>query len=159
MDAIYPYAIFLHNLMRWLVLIFLGIALLRAVPGWLGDRQWRPGDDAAGKRLTMATDLQLLLGLLLAGVSPLVRVAMQDMGAAMKDPSLRYWSVEHTALMLLAVILIHIGRARSRRPVSDRVKHRRAAVYFGLALLAILAAMPWQWLAANGRPLIPELPF
>lgn len=159
MDAIYPYAVFLHNLLRWLVLIFLGIALLRALPGWLGGRSWRPGDDAAGKRLTMAVDLQLLLGLLLAAVSPTVRVAIQDMGAAMKDGSLRYWSVEHTAIMLLAVVLVHIGRARSRKPADDAVKHRRAAVFYGLALLAILAAMPWQWLAVNGRPLLPELPF
>ena len=159
MDAIYPYAIFLHSITRWLVLIFLAIALLRAVPGWLGGRQWRPGDDTVGKRLTMVTDLQLLLGLLLAFVSPTVKVAMQDMGAAMKDGTLRYWSVEHTAIMLLAVVLIHVGRARSRRPAADVVKHRRAAVYFGLALLAILAAMPWPWLLTNGRSLLPDLPF
>lgn len=159
MDLVYRYAIFLHNLNRWLVLIFLLLALLRALPGWLGHRVWRPGDDQVGKRLTLVADLQLLLGLVLAGVSPTVRTAMGDMAAAMKDSSLRFWAVEHSALMLLAVVLIHIGRARSRRTAPDVVKHRRAAVYFGLALAAILAGMPWQWLATNGRPLFPELPF
>lgn len=159
MDLVYRYAIFLHNLNRWLVLLLLLLALLRAIPGWLGHRVWRPGDDQVGKRLTMVADLQLLLGLLLAAVSPTVRVALGDMAAAMKDSSLRYWTVEHSGLMLLAVVLIHIGRARSRRAAPDVVKHRRAAVFFGLALAAILAAMPWQGLASNARPLFPEWPF
>ncbi len=160
MDAIYPYLTFAHNLVRWLVLLFLVQALLRAIPGWLSDRVWRDGDDAVGRRLTLFTDLQLLLGLALAVVSPPVKVALQDMGAAMKDASLRFWVVEHASLMVLAVLLIHIGRARSRRPgPSDRVRHRRAAIFFGLALLAIFLAMPWPWLAANPRPYLPALPF
>lgn len=160
MDALLPTLTFAHSLLRWLLLLFLLQALLRAVPGWLNDRVWRDSDDAVGRRLTITADLQLLLGLALYAFSPTVRTAMADMAGAMKNAALRFWAVEHASLMLLAVIFIHIGRARSRRKgPSDRVRHRRAAIGFGLALLAILLAMPWPWLAENARPYLPSLPF
>lgn len=160
MDALYPILTFAHNLLRWLLLFFLVMALLRAFPGWLGNRVWRDGDDAVGRRLTMTADLQLLLGLGLYALSPTVRSAMADMAGAMKDASLRFWAVEHLSLMLLAVVFIHIGRAGSRRKgPSDRLRHRKAAIFFGLALAAILLAMPWPWLAENARPYLPALPF
>ena len=118
------------------------------------------GNTHVGRRLTMTADLQLLLGLGLYALSPTVHSAMADMAGAMKDASLRFWAVEHLSLMLLAVVFIHIGRAGSRRKgPSDRLRHRKAAIFFGLALAAIFLAMPWPWLVENARPYLPALPF
>jgi hypothetical protein len=92
------------------------------------------------------------VGLLLYFVySPFTAAAMQDFGAAMRDPGLRFWAVEHTFGMALAIVLAHVGRVRVRKADASR-KHRLAAIFFGLALIAILVSIPWPG-TANGRPL------
>jgi hypothetical protein len=143
----------LHSLLRWAVILFGIWAVLRAFSGMSSRRAWAPDDETAGRWFTITLDVQVLLGLLLYGLfSPLAWQAFSDMGAAMRTPLLRFWAVEHVALMLVAVALAHIGRARMRRPVSDAARHKGAAIFFGLSLLAILAAIPWPFMAV-GRPL------
>jgi hypothetical protein len=56
--------------------------------------------------------------------------------------------VEHIALMIFALGLSHGGRTLSRKATSAAAKHRAAAILFTLALLVVLAAIPWA------RPLI-----
>ena len=64
----------------------------------------------------IALDVQMLLGLLLYGVlSPYTAAAMKDFGAAMRDPVLRFWAVEHLTMMLSAVVLVHVGRVLARK--------------------------------------------
>jgi hypothetical protein len=70
----------------------------------------------------------------------------------MRQPQLRFWLVEHPIGMLAALILVHVGRVRTRR-APDAVKGRRARLFFGLALLLILASIPWPGLP-YGRGLI-----
>lgn len=55
--------------------------------------------------------------------------------------------------MLVAVVLAHVGRALSRRVTETQDKHRRAAIFFGLAVVALLIAIPWPFLP-YGRPLL-----
>ena len=71
------------------------------------------------------------------------------MGAAMKDAILRYWTVEHLVMMLFAVVLITVGHSRSKKALDAVNKHRAIAIYYGLAILVILAAI-YQ----SGRPII-----
>jgi hypothetical protein len=100
---------------------------------------------------TVAFDLQLLVGLLLYGYfSPWVKVALANMGEAMKSAELRYWAVEHPLPMLVALALAHLGRARGKRPTAS---HRQAVVYFGLALLLVLMSTPWPF-TSHARPLL-----
>jgi hypothetical protein len=55
--------------------------------------------------------------------------------------------------MVLAVALAHIGRSRVHKTGDDTRRHRLVAIFFTLALIAILASIPWPTLA-HGRPLI-----
>jgi hypothetical protein len=145
----------LHSLLRWAVLAFGLLAFGRALAGTFGARPWTPLDDRAGKYFVMALDLQMLVGLVLyAGLSPIARAAFSDMGAAMKDPLLRFYAVEHVSLMIGAVALVHIGRVRARKASGDRARHRATLVFFGLGLLAMLIGIPWPGRAV-GRPLLP----
>ena len=67
------------------------------------------------------------------------------MGAVMKDPGTRFFAVEHIAGMLIAIILIHIGKAQGRKAIGDRAKHRRTMIFYLLALLIILVSIPWPF--------------
>jgi hypothetical protein len=51
------------------------------------------------------------------------------------------------------MVLAHVGRARVRRVSGDARKHKVAAIFFTLALLTILATIPWPGTVA-GRPLL-----
>ncbi|MBC7567278.1 MAG: hypothetical protein H7223_09970 [Pedobacter sp.] len=54
----------------------------------------------------------------------------------------RYWKMEHIAMMVLAIILITYGNARSKKTAdSGLVRHKNIALYFGLALILITVAV------------------
>jgi len=53
----------------------------------------------------------------------------------------RYWKMEHIGMMVFAIILITVGNARSKRGDDAGVKHRTIALYFGLALIMIIASV------------------
>ena len=56
------------------------------------------------------------------------------MGAAMKDPLLRFFAVEHVTLMLIGVaLLVHVGRVRARKALTDQARHRAAAIFLARA--------------------------
>ena len=55
--------------------------------------------------------------------------------------------------MLVAIVLAHVGTARVRTCHSEAGRHKVAAIFFTLALLAILASIPWPG-TVPGRPLL-----
>lgn len=149
----YPTVLALHSWLRWFVLLAGLIALVRAVSGWASGRAWTGADHRAGAVFVGLLDLQLVLGLLLyAWLSPITWTALTDMAAAMRNPMLRYWAVEHVFGMLLALAVVHVGRARLRRAPDGR-RHRIAALSIGVGLLVILASIPWPGMA-SARPLL-----
>ncbi|MGC9356072.1 MAG: hypothetical protein ACP5D9_19650 [Mariniphaga sp.] len=134
-----------HNLFRWLVLIALILAVLFAFVGWLGKKEWTKRDKITGLVLTIFMDIQLLIGLILyAFVSPFTKAAFADFGAAMKNADLRFYAVEHILMMLIALVFVHIGKAKSKKAVESSKKQRAAAIWYGLALLLVLAGIPWN---------------
>ena len=63
----------------------------------------------------------------------------------MKDPMLRFFTLEHGILMIIAWILVHAGRIAVKRSLTPRSKFKKALIYFGIALLFILIAIPWPF--------------
>jgi hypothetical protein len=147
------YTVFLdtHDLFRWIVLLAAAWALYRAYRGWLSSEPWSEADGRAGMFFSGALDVQVVLGIALAFVSPLVQDALFGLRATMQAPHLRFFLVEHIPLMLVALVLVHIRGGVVRSADGDRAKHRRAAVLYTLATLAIIVAIPW-W-----RPLLPGI--
>ena len=140
----------IHNILRWVVLILAVVALFRAYLGWFGKREYTETDRKVGVYFSVSLDIQLLLGLLLyIFLSPITRTAFQDFSSAMTIPDIRYFAVEHILMMILAVIIVHVGTIFSKRAISDISKFRRAAIWYTVATLVVILAIPW-W-----RPLLP----
>lgn len=149
LQNLYPHLLAFHNLLRWLVLASALAAILVAVSGWSGTKAASPVLRRFSIIFVSSMDLNFLLGLVLYfGASPVTKMAFQNMAAAMKDHELRFFSVEHTTYMFLAVVLAHVGGALARKGKTDLMKYRGAAICFLLSLLLILAGIPW-W-----RPLL-----
>ena len=102
----------------------------------------------------MALDVQMLVGLILYfALSPFTDQAMKNFSAAMQNPQLRFWAVEHITAMFAAVIVAHVGRVLARKARTPDAKRIRLLLCFGVATLLMLIATPWPGMA-NGRPLL-----
>jgi uncharacterized membrane protein YozB (DUF420 family) len=148
----YDVVLALHNVVRWIVLIFGVLAIVSAYRGWFGSRAWTELDRRFGVFFGSAMDTQLLLGLILyIFLRPLTTAMLSNFALAQSNPQTRFFGIEHILLMLVAVVLVHVGSVMSRKPADDVAKHRTAAIYYSLAVVVILIAIPW-W-----RPLFPGL--
>jgi hypothetical protein len=140
-----------HSILRWLVIV---TGLLAANRAWRASSSTvAAGTSSAGLVFTVLFDLQLLIGLLLYFLaSPITTAALHRFGGAMSNDVLRFWMIEHPFGMLAGFGLAHIARAKSRR-AQNPAERRRAAIYFSLAILAVIATIPWPFLP-YGRPLL-----
>ncbi len=133
----------LHSSLRYVVLLLLIVAIFKALAGWLGRKEFTGVDNKLGSAVLGAVHLQIIIGFILYFISPTVEVAMADFGAAMKDPNLRFFAVEHVTLMLVAAVIITVGRVLSRKATDAVLKHRRAAIFYAIGFAAIMSAIPW----------------
>jgi hypothetical protein len=149
LQNLYPQLLAFHGLLRWVALAAALGAIFVAFSGWSGTKPAGTNLRKFSVIFVITMDIQLLIGLLLFfGASPITRAALSDLGAAMKQQEPRFFTVEHTTFMLLAVVCAHVGAALSRKGRSDLVKYRGAAIAYTLSLLLILGGIPW-W-----RPLL-----
>lgn len=151
----YNVVLSIHSLVRWIALIVLIAAAARAWAGLLTNKGWAPLDRKLGAALIASIHTQITLGLLLyVALSPVTKAAFQDFGAAMKDPTLRFWAVEHGFIALIGGVAAHVAVIVARRAQEDKQRFMRAAIGYSFALLCILAAIPWPSRAV-GRALLP----
>ncbi len=139
----------LHNILRWVVVLGGVYALLTSFRGLFGRAAWTASDRRAGLVFTSSLNLQLVVGLLLYFVSPLVQGALQNMSAAMQSDQLRFFAVEHLTVMILAVVAAQLGYSLAKRAPSDRAKFVRSSAGYLVAAVLVAYAIPW------GRPLLP----
>lgn len=151
LSTMLPIVLALHNLLRWIVMLAGVWALFNALRGWLGQRDWTAGDGLPGRIYSISFDVQFLLGLFTAAVSPLIAAALRDPAGIMSSDAIRFFAAEHIPLMVLALAAVHMTSVLARRAGSGRARHLRTAVGYGLSLLLVLLATPW-W-----RPLLPRL--
>jgi hypothetical protein len=141
----YSFILATHNIVRWLILIAAVVAIIQAFVGWFGEKEWSKANGLTGLIYVSAVDLNVLLGLILyLFLSPLTRQAFADFGAAMGNPTLRFFAVEHIFTMLVALALAHVGRSLSKKATETIKKHRTAAIWYTVSLLAILTMIPWD---------------
>jgi hypothetical protein len=149
----YSLLLFAHSWLRWIVIVTGLFAVVRAVLGASKSRPWSGSEARPGLFFIASLDLQLLIGLALYQVfSPTVQAAFGNIGAAMKDTAYRFYVVEHSVGMIVAIALAHVGRAKSKRG-PDAARYKSAAIFFTLALLIIFLSIPWPAMSGAGRPL------
>lgn len=144
--------LFVHSWNRWLVVIAALLTIVFAIQART-DIGKMPQLKKFGLIHLIAVDIQLLVGLVLYFfLSPTVRSALQSGAGMMKEPSLRFWAVEHMATMLIATILMHVGRVMAKKSTSEKSFATRTLVFTVLWIVITLAAIPWPQLE-HGRPL------
>lgn len=143
----------LHNLLRWAVLLFGLWAIFSAMYGIANKKNYTAADNKRSFFFMLSCDIQLIIGLILYYTNGWLD-KLKDLGNNMKDANNRFFTMEHGVLMIIAIILIHAGRVSVKKATTPTAKHKRTLLFFGLAMVLILAAIPWPFREAIARPLL-----
>ena len=140
----YSTLLLIHSWLRWAFLFAALYAIIRSLNGKINNKPFGKEENTAAKILIALTHTMLLLGLILWFISPNVQQALsQGASVFMKDKVLRALVIEHPLTNIIAVVLIQLGRIKSKIAYEDDSKHMRSLVYYGLGLLLILSRIPW----------------
>ncbi len=137
----------LHSIVRWLLLTGLLGSIILAISG-LSDKKGLGRTGRIFARLTLYfAHLQLLVGIVLFLISPRVIFSSDSM----RSPILRFFLVEHTSAMILAVILITIGHIRMKKAANEAISARTLLWFYAISLVIILILIPWPFTRYAGH--------
>ena len=151
----YNVLLFAHNLFRWIIILFLLINIVRHFIN--AKKSWAKTDNSLALILMISAHITLLIGIYQWVVGPwgLKNIQAIGFGAVMKDSASRFWAIEHLTGMLIAIVLITIGKGVGRKRIPSVARHRKAGFLFLAALVVILLVIPWPGRTGIGRPLNP----
>jgi hypothetical protein len=148
----YTFILATHSLIRWLVLTSLLFAIYLAYRGWLSGKNYSRFDDNTRVVTTIIAHTQLVIGLALYFISPIVNYFLHHFNVAVHERQIRFFGMEHVTMMLVAIVLITIGSAKAKRKPDSQQKFKTMAIWFTIALLVILSSIPWSFSPLISRP-------
>ncbi|TPD66866.1 hypothetical protein [Flavobacterium microcysteis] len=143
---------FLHSTLRWFVLISLVISLYKAYRGYSQKTTFTKTDNAIRHWTATIAHLQLMVGITLYFQSPIIKYFLKNFSTAKENFDLLFFGLIHSTLMLIAIVIVTIGSALSKRKTLDNEKFKTMLVWYGLALLLIFVAIPWPFSPFANRP-------
>ena len=148
----YSLILALHSFTRWLVLLSVVYAIYRSCRGWWQGKEYTAYENGVRHWSATIAHIQLILGLSLYYLSPLVDYFLHHFSEAIHQREIRFFGMEHSLMMVLGVIVITIASMISKRQRTDRDKFRVLAIGYTLALLIILSSVPWPFSPLVSRP-------
>ncbi|HET6723422.1 MAG TPA: hypothetical protein VFH07_11755 [Chitinophagaceae bacterium] len=138
----------LHSLLRWIILLLLLVCLFQAISKSTAVRK-------TSLWLLISAHLMLIVGVYqwIAGRYG-INKGLPEGIELMKDKFYRFFWIEHPLLMILAIILITVARGKAKN-----LNYKSVTWLLIIALLAILAAVPWPFreIVGEGRTWFPGM--
>ena len=149
----------LHNILRWLILLFLIWSIVKSYSGWKNKKIFTNSDRRTWLLTLIFSHLTLLLGLIQVffGRYGIFTTTLPVGTSVMKDKFYRFFWIEHPTAMIIAIIFVTMAYGMAKKQVSDEVKFRKAFIFFTIALVLILIGIPWPFREVVGRPLLPGM--
>jgi len=150
----YSILLFSHSLIRWFVLTTILFTLFRSYYGWLANKPFTQSDNKLRIITLSVVHIQALLGIILYSTSPIIRYFFSNFKEAVHEKDFRFFGMEHSLMMFIAVTIITIASIACKKKASDKEKFRVMAIWFTVAVLIIVFSIPWSFgnITAN-RPL------
>ena len=70
----------------------------------------------------------------------------------MGERTMRYFLVEHISMMILAAVFVQLGSTLSKKVDEDEGKHKRAAIWYTIGFVVLMAGLHYVWIE---RPMLP----
>ena len=151
----FPVLLQVHSILRWVILILLVLSIIQSLIGWVKNRELREGDIKIWLFTMIFAHTTLLIGLilLLFGRFGILSSGLPEGVVLMKDTFYRFYWIEHPFGMIVATLLITLGRSMGKRQITDPAKYKRAFWLFLWALIVIIMVIPWPGREVIGRGL------
>ena len=134
----------LHSYWAYLVVIILIVAVINALLGYTGKKEYSAKDFRVSLFTLIVSHIQLLLGLILYFVSPRFSDWSELGGKVMSDSVSRLYLVEHPLINIIAIVLITIGYSKHKKKLTSSPKFKTILTFYTLALICFLSRIPWD---------------
>jgi hypothetical protein len=136
---IYSFAFKIHIIISSITLLSGFASIILSIQGLIRKRDYARIDLGVSLLFNVALYFQLILGFL---IYYLLRSSLEgpvwEIPDTQNDASLRFWAIEHIALMIFALFLTQLGRVFIKKSIGPFRKFRASLFYFGTSLLLIL---------------------
>ncbi len=131
-----------HSGIRWIVLALLIAAIVNAFSGWKGRKAYQDKDLKLHKFAMIAMHVQILVGIIVYAMDWGTKVGFSLMKG---NPVIRFFTVEHSSMMLIAVILMTVGFSKSKKILETPNRFRMVFISYLIALIIIFVSIPWPF--------------
>lgn len=136
----HSFLVHLHSGLRWVALLLLIYAILNAIAA-RNSHAYTKKDKMVNLFTMVSLHLQLVIGFVLYFTSQ-KRVFSEGW---IKNEMLRFYNLEHIALMVLAIALVTFARGKAERSSDVSAKHKKIRIWYTIALILILVSIPWPF--------------
>jgi|GEM_PF-5159919 len=141
----YEVALVIFKVVQWGLLIVLGTATFNASRALLKNSLVRQ-NRFLGKAAFYVALMKLVSGLgVFLSSNTLSRQGGFTLEKILQSPELRFFGIENTLGMLVAMIFIYLGVTQTRKTTTVVASHRWAVSCFMLASIIVLVIMLWGW--------------
>lgn len=136
---IYSIAFNIHVYISAITLLAGLMTVTLAIHGWRNHREFSRKDAISSLIFSIGLYFQLILGFMIYfTLRTSLEGAVWDVPDTENDASLRFWAIEHIALMIFALFLTQLGRIFIKRTTQPIRMFKASIFYYGTALLLIL---------------------
>jgi len=134
------FLVHMHSGLRWIALILLVAAIVNAGLN-MKSGNYLKKDKMLNLFAMVTMHVQLLIGGILYFISG--KVTFNE--GWMKSPFFRFFGMEHVLGMVIAIVIITIGRKKAEKATNVVIKHRTIVVWYLIGLIIVFASIPWPF--------------
>lgn len=132
-----------HSGLRWVVLVLLLWAIVNAFSGWRNSKNYTSNDRKIHLFAMISVHVQILIGFVLYFLNWGAKVNFSNMA----NKLIRFFSVEHVFIMIIAAIVITVGFSRGKRMKDTTARFKFICYTYLIGLVLLLAGIPWPFRA------------
>jgi hypothetical protein len=140
--VLYTFTFAIHIFVSTITLLAGLLSVIFSIQGWTRKREFNRMDGLLSLTFFIALYLQFILGFLIYFT---LRTSFEglfwEVPNTENDASLRFWAIEHIALMIFALFLTQLGRIFIKRTNTSVRKFKASLFYYGTSLLLILFSL------------------
>ena len=135
----YSYILIPHIIISILLLLVVLFVLIRSFLGFFSKVNFSKFIDINIPIFAVTLlYLELILGMMLYGIHINELSTLVSQENANSYFSARFWAVEHTILMMFAIVFGHLGLVYAKNLEEEKAKFQKNFLYFGLSFLLII---------------------
>lgn len=134
-----------HSGLRWIVLILIVAAIFNALTA-KGRTEYSKKDRLLNLFAMVSMHLQVVIGVILSLTTE--KVFYHE--GWMKSSASRFFGMEHILMMLIAAVVLTIGRKKAEKSEDLAKRNKTIVLWYSIGLIIILAAIPWPFRFGNG---------